>query len=103
MEQVTLWNVLVAILVPAVAGGFALIWARIAEVNADKGEAHNKLWAAVDNVRKDFENHRIECERRYVLRDDLSGFKKEILEFRREMLSRLDRIENKIDRIDSET
>lgn len=90
MEQVTIWQVLVALLIPTIVGGFGLVWARINAVERHNEEKRAELWKAFDEERKSAHAFQLRAAEDFARRDALTGLKEDFDK-------RLDRIEGKLD------
>lgn len=84
-DTVSLWAVLTAILIPLMAGGFWLLWARIDGMRTDIKD----LWEALNSTREKQRVGDVEAERRFAKADDIRDLKDDLHK-------RLDRIEDLI-------
>lgn len=92
MEQVTIWQVLVALLIPVQAAGFWLLWHRISDTAKHNEEKRAELWKAFDDERKG--NHAFQLE---VLKDFARV--SVIADLKKDLDTRLGRMEAKIDQL----
>lgn len=112
MENVTVWEVLIVILIPSYCGGFLLLWNRqngiveafqkeLIEIKGDQ----NKLWEAVNESIRKLLEAKLENERHFIRRDSLEAIKKDIIghidTMTNALQDRMDRAEKKIDRLEA--
>ena len=112
MQEVTVWQVLVGILVPVYCGGFFLLWNRqnsIVEAFQKEliviKEDQNKLWAAANAATTKLLESKLENEKHFIRRDSLEAVKKDIIvhidSMTKALQDRMTRAEQKIDRLEA--
>ncbi|MEE9161326.1 MAG: hypothetical protein V3V73_05995 [Gammaproteobacteria bacterium] len=110
MQEVTVWQVLVGILIPVYLGGFLLLWNRqnsvvevfqkeMLTIKADQ----NEIWKHVNLATQKLLEAKLESEKHFVRRDSLNDIKRDIIKhidsWGNQLKDRVIRAEGEIDRL----
>jgi uncharacterized membrane-anchored protein YhcB (DUF1043 family) len=92
-DTVTVWQLITSVFMPMAGVAVGVLWRRIESIGRAGEDRQKTLWAAVDALKKDLVDARLEAERRFANTEHIATL-------REELLRHLTRIEKKLDQLD---